>query len=261
MRRLKKTELIFLGTTACIFDKDDDTPSFLINESYLVDTGWALVNNLVRYGIDPLQIQYLFFTHMHHDHYLALPQLLFYFLQCGGKLEQLTIVGPAKDVERIVAYAMQFIEAKACWDTPGPKVIALKEKEALETEDMRFETCRSVHGVEGFCYRITDRVTGKVICYTGDTARNEELIRHFAGCDLLIHEISLGLSDKSRESERKSGHSTVQEAVELANRVGAKQLFFVHNSKAFKQQFLEYADLHLKGKRAVWPDNGIPYEL
>lgn len=261
MRRLKNTELIFLGTTACLFDKDDDTPSFLINGKYLIDTGWALVNNLIRYGIDPFRIRYLFFTHMHHDHYLALPQLLFYFLQCGGRLEQLTIVGPAKDVERIVAYAMQFIEAKVCWNTQGPKVIPLKERDALETEDMIFETCRSIHGVEGLCYRITDKVTGKVICYTGDTARNEMLIRHFAKCDLLIHEVSLGLSDKSRDSEIKSGHSTVQEAVALANCVGAGQLFFVHNSKAFQAQFLEYADLHLTEGKAVWPENGIPYEV
>ena len=74
---MNDTNIMFLGTTACIFDKNDDTPSFLINKKYLFDTGFALVNNLVNNDIDPLSIKYLFFTHMHHDHYISLPSFLF----------------------------------------------------------------------------------------------------------------------------------------------------------------------------------------
>ena len=106
---MSDTNIMFLGTTACIFDKNDDDPCFLINKKYLFDTGFALVNNLVNNDVEPLDIKYLFFTHMHHDHYISLPAFLFYYIQKGGNLSELKIIGPANDVRRIVKKAMDFL--------------------------------------------------------------------------------------------------------------------------------------------------------
>ena len=152
---MNDTNIMFLGTTACIFDKNDDTPSFLINKKYLFDTGFALVNNLVNNDIDPLSIKYLFFTHMHHDHYISLPSFLFYYMQKGGDVKKLKIIGPAKDVRRIVEKAMSFSESKS-WENKTPQIIELEPGEIFETDDTTFETCESIHGVQGICYRITD---------------------------------------------------------------------------------------------------------
>ena len=129
----------FFGTTACIFDKNEDNPCFLVNGKYLFDTGFALVNNLLNNDINPVDIKYLFFTHMHHDHYISLPAFLFYYLQTGSKLEELTIAGPSDDVSRIVDKAMDFIEGKKFWQTEGPKVVELNCGDSFETEDMIFE--------------------------------------------------------------------------------------------------------------------------
>lgn len=258
---MRETEVLFLGTTACLFDRDEDAPSFLVNGKYLFDTGWSLVSNLINNSIDPFHIKYLFFSHMHHDHYMGLPQLLFYILQKGGRLEGLHLIGPAKDVERITGYAMEFLEADKFWNTKGPKVVPLQEKDMVETEDMIFETCRAVHGVEGFCYRITDKGTDKVICYTGDTGYNEQLIQHFRDCDLLIHEVSLGLSDKRKEEEINAGHSTIHEAVSLANCVGAKKLLLVHHSKKGQEEMMAYVKEYFKGEAAGFPERGKRYQI
>jgi ribonuclease BN (tRNA processing enzyme) len=72
------TRVTFLGATSAVPDAGCDTASFVINDRILVDTGWSVVGNLRNLGIDPNQIDTLIFTHMHHDHYLSLPSLLFY---------------------------------------------------------------------------------------------------------------------------------------------------------------------------------------
>ena len=73
-----KTTVTFLGTSAVVPGAGHDTASFLINGKYLVDTGWYATIKMRGYGFDPMQLEYLFFTHCHHDHYIGLPQLLFY---------------------------------------------------------------------------------------------------------------------------------------------------------------------------------------
>lgn len=254
---MSDTNIMFLGTTACIFDKNDDDPCFLINKKYLFDTGFALVNNLVNNDVEPLDIKYLFFTHMHHDHYISLPAFLFYYIQKGGNLSELKIIGPANDVRRIVKKAMDFLEFKKP-ESEWVQVIELEPDETYETEDMIFETCNSVHGVQGLCYRITDKNTKAVICATGDTQLNANLNTFFKGCDLLVHEISLGFEENPLV---RHGHSTVYEAVDLANDVGAKQLFFVHNSRKISEDVIKYADAKFKGKVALWPEIGVYYKV
>lgn len=254
---MEETNIMFLGTTACIFDKNDDDPCFLINKKYLFDTGFALVNNLVNNDIDPLSVKYLFFTHMHHDHYISLPSFLFYYIQKGGNLEELKIIGPAKDVKRIVKKAMDFIETKKP-ENEWAKVIELEPGETYETEDMVFETCESIHGVQGLCYRMTDKNTKSVICATGDTQINSRLNTFFKGCDLLVHEISLGFEENPTV---RHGHSTVYEAVELANDVGAKNLFFIHNSRSIEEDVMRYAKTNFKGETALWPEVGTYYTI
>lgn len=256
---MQDTKIKFLGTTACIFDKNDDDPCFLINDKYLFDTGFAVVNNLVNNDIKPTSIKYLFFTHMHHDHYISLPALLFYFLQTGVKLEELTIIGPSDDVERIVEAAMNFVEAKKFWETESPEIVKLSGADRFETEDMIFETVASRHPVQGLCYRITDKETGKVICATGDTALNDELPEFFKEADMLIHEISMQMNVIKGGYEASNGHSTVSEAVELANKTNAKQLFFIHSPRKIEKEAVAYAEERYKGK-VFWPKIGIEYK-
>ena len=254
-------DIRFFGTTACIFDKNEDNPCFLVNGKYLFDTGFALVNNLLNNDINPVDIKYLFFTHMHHDHYISLPAFLFYYLQTGARLEELTIVGPSDDVVRIVDKAMDFIEGKKFWQTEGPKVVELNCGDSFETEDMIFETVSSLHPVQGLCYRMTDKTTGKVICATGDTAKNDLLPEFFEGCDALIHEISLGMYKNEGGYATSNGHSSVYEAVELANKTQAKQLFFVHHSRKAEADILNYAKANFAGDVCIWPDIGKVYTI
>ena len=85
------------------------------------------------------------------------------------------------------------------------------------------------------------------------------LAQLFAGCDALIHEISLGMYRNTGGYITSNGHSSVYEAVELANATGAKDLYFVHHSRDIEDEVMAYAGNNFKGENAIWPDIGKEY--
>ena len=103
-------KLVFLGTSGCIPDIGDDTASMLIDDKYLVDVGWDVVRNLRNKGVDPISVNTVFFTHMHHDHHMSLPAFLFYHLQRKHTLEHLTLVGPKEDLELVCGLSLDYLQ-------------------------------------------------------------------------------------------------------------------------------------------------------
>src|SRR5690554_3159134 len=88
------TVITILGNGAVRPSVGGESASILVNGHVLVDVGWCNVLHMRRFGIDPAGIDHLVITHFHHDHYMGLPQLL-YFL---GRGRRLTILGPAEDL-------------------------------------------------------------------------------------------------------------------------------------------------------------------
>ena len=98
----------FLSVGSCLPENEQgDTASLLVDGKIMVDTGWFALRNLMRAGAQAKDVKALFFTHMHQDHYLGLPQFLFYLMNTGVGFEQLSIYGP-EGVEGIVAQALTF---------------------------------------------------------------------------------------------------------------------------------------------------------
>src|SRR5689334_23751249 len=108
-----RTEVTFLGTDAVVPECGGDTASFVINRKIMVDTGWYGAIKMRCYGLDPMQIETLILTHCHHDHYIGLPQLLFYLTMRASERAdrpKLKIIGPAEDLELVVRLAQQFLQ-------------------------------------------------------------------------------------------------------------------------------------------------------
>ena len=167
---------------------------------------------------------------------------------------------PKNDVRRIVEKAVDFLEISKFWKNAGmPQIIEIEGGGTFETEDMLFQTVPSNHPVQGMCYRITDKNTGKVICATGDTAVNDALPEFFKNCDALIHEISWGYRENLYGSKLPSGHSTVSEAINLASEIKTKKIFFVHNSRETANQAVAEATQSVVGLEAINPIIGEKY--
>lgn len=255
-----RTTVTILGTSGAIPEVGGDSPTFLINDRYLVDTGWSVISNLRGRGIDPLQLEYVFFTHFHHDHYMSLPSLLYYFLMKGKPLQELKIVGPAEDLMLIVTRAMSFLHAERYFDAANvPTLIPLVPGDSYENGDFRIGTCPTIHPVQGLCYRFEDKQTSKVFSFTGDTAYYPPIGEHVKGSDLLIHEAALG-PIAANPDDNAYMHAGAIDAARIAEAAGVGKLLLIHAYASRTEASVAEAKQVFRGE-VEWPRDGQMYVL
>ena len=236
-----------LGSSGCKYDYGNDTASFLINNKVIVDTGWNLVENLLDLKLHPADFNIILFTHFHHDHYLALPQFLFYYINAGKSLSELKLIGPP-EINKIVKLAVDFLQVPRFFDNAGsPECIEINSGEniTLEEENLFIEASQSIHPVDGRYYKITDKISGAKIGFAGDTAYNPDESIFFKDCGLLIHECSLGGKNLG---ENLYQHSSAEEAAIVAESAGVKKLALVHCADKVRTECLNAAKNKFSGE-------------
>jgi ribonuclease Z len=223
-----------LGSSGCRYDKGNDTASFLINNKIIVDTGWNLVENILNLGLNPADFKTVLFTHFHHDHYMALPQFLFYHI-CGGKsLDEITLIGPG-DLNLAAKLALDFLQLSRFYENPGePECIMIESDGEIVLDDYKLliKAQKSIHPVDGRFYHVTDMQTGKIAGFAGDTAYDPAEIEFFKGCGLLIHECSLG---GKYSGDNNYLHASAEEAAIVAEAAGVKKLALVHYGEKLRE--------------------------
>jgi ribonuclease Z len=239
---MPETRVTFLGTAAVLPGVGEDTACFLINGGILFDTGWYAALKMQASGSTALDVEWLIFTHCHHDHYMGLPALLFFrgmSRAWGRERPPLKIVGPPSDLETVVRLSREFLQAARFPDVwQEPELFPLPPGETLETDGFRLDTRRSLHGVEGSCGRFTDRATGRVVAFTGDTGPNPSLVELAWRADLLIHEASLS---PETPDHKAVVHSRASDAARVAVEAEAVRLRLVHLGADHRQRSLEVA--------------------
>jgi ribonuclease Z len=248
------TTITFLGTSSVTPAAQHDTACFIINRRFLVDTGWNAAINMLQYGISPLDVEYLLFTHCHHDHYIGLPQLLFYvMMRKRDKPDQppLKIIGPASDVRKVVELATNLLQVERFPElSHPPEIFPLVPGESFECEAFTLDTVKSLHPVEGMAYKFTDRKTGAAFAFTGDTAFHPPIADLARGLPLLIHEASYGAKRVSPE-ENRALHSSALDAAEIAQRASVERLALIHCAEPLQAEALAAA-------RKIFPNTFFP---
>jgi ribonuclease Z len=239
---MAETRVTFLGTAAVLPGAGEDTACFLINGGILFDTGWYAALKMQASGYNPLDVEWLIFTHCHHDHYMGLPALMFFrgmSLAWGRQRPPLKIVGPPSDLEIVVRLAREFLQAgrfPGVWQEP--ELFLLPPGETLETDGFRLETRRTLHGVEGICGRFTDRASGRVVAFSGDTGPNPSMVELAWRADLLIHEASMSPDTPDHQAVV---HSRAADAARVAVEAEVARLRLVHLGADHRQRSLEVA--------------------
>ena len=261
-------EITFLGTDCWTPAPGNDASGFLINGRYLIDTGFYLTDNLKRLDIRPQDIRHVFFTHLHHDHYMALPQLLFFYCQTGTPLDALHLYGPKNNVREVVDLALAFLQAgseRRYYKTScHPIVHEIEAGEELsliaEFDDVTIEACRNNHAIDGIAFRITERATGKVLGITGDTFYAPHLPDALRNCDLLVHENTRVTSKTDYANPPANGHSSIHESMRTAMEAGAKRLAVVHFAEKHADNVLARA-AELGDIPVFYPERLKPYTV
>lgn len=220
----------FLGSASSVPDKDNDCPCFLMNDKYLVDCGYDVLAQLRKRDCDLSKIEYIFFTHMHHDHYIGLAGLLFFMLQSKQKdIGELTLIGP-ETMPEVLQRTYAFLQLdKFFLESKKPDEIVVGIGETIEIDEFIVRTDKTYHPVASRCYRFEEKSSQKVLAVTGDTAYKADMAKLFNNADAVIHDCTLGLARMHDDPKtRACGHSSIFEAISLCEEAGIPVLFPMH---------------------------------
>jgi len=245
---MQETKVVLLGTgtpNAC-YDRSGPAIAVIVNNKpYIIDCGPGIVrqaSNAYKRGIDalhPKNLDIAFLTHLHSDHTVGLPDLIFtpWVLE---REKSLSLFGP-KGTEKMTEHILKAFQVdsheringleKA--NTSGGLVnIAVIQKGIIyEDDNVKVEAIPVIHGgFEAFAFKFT--TANKTIVISGDTAYSEALIESAKGCDILVHEVFSGSRVKQRDPKWKKYHSTVHtstyELGEIANKIKPGVLVLYH---------------------------------
>lgn len=249
----KPTTVTFLGTGSVVPDPEGDTASYLINRTHLIDTGWYAAINMLRFEFTPMDLEYVFLTHCHHDHYMGLAGILFYLRMRASERPDrppIKVVGPAQDIQRVVDLARAYLQTERFPDVNCiPEVVALEPGESLDAGALRLDTTPTIHPVQSMALRFTCKRTEAAVTFSGDTAYHPPVADLALGCDLLVHECSCG-GQPGNPSDR-CGHSGAPDAARIAATAGVQRLALVHCRRSQHEEVLEAA-------RRIFADAFVP---
>lgn len=120
----------------------------------------------------------------------------------------------------------------------SPKIGDLKEGKAVEIDGKKIDPAD-----------VVEKVPGRKMVYSGDTAKCQKMIENAENADLLIHEATC---DHEMIEERK-GHTSARQAAEIAEEAGVEKLVLTHISRRYRNK----TDILLDEAREVFENTEI----
>jgi ribonuclease Z len=269
-----QTKVVLLGTGTPNADPDRSGPAVAVvvnGTAYLVDCGPGVVRRAVAAegknnipALEVTKLQKVFITHLHSDHTLGLPDLIFtpWVL---GRTEPLEAYGPrglkdmTDNIERAWAKDIDVrIHGLEQANTTGYKVQAHEVPPGVIYKDTNVTvTAFEVkHGSWDQAFGYKFQTADRIIVISGDTAPTDAIAKACDGCDVLLHEVynSRPLSDKTHPTLRyfQAFHTTAQELGTIATAAHPKLLVLYHQilEGLPEQDLLDQLKQTYKGKVA-----------
>lgn len=242
-----RTKLVMLGTGTPFADPDRFGSAVVVlvdSTPYLFDAGVGVVRRwaaALRGGvatIGPATLHRVFITHLHSDHTLGLPDLIFTTWTLGGDarppLEAYGPPGLGAMTTHLLAAWSEDIAIRTGGEGEGageaPPVVNVHEIEpgVVYRDSLVTVTAFVVHHgtvPHAFGYRI--QTPDKVIVISGDAGPPSTVAEQCKGCDILVHEGGGMLTADATEYFRRF-HTTVEELAEIANVSHPKLLVLYH---------------------------------
>jgi ribonuclease BN (tRNA processing enzyme) len=245
------TQVVMLGTGTPRPDPNRSGPAtaIVVNDTpYLIDFGPGVIRRaaaayqkgVTAFGAGVANLATAFLTHLHSDHTMGYPDLIF-TPWLMGRREPLAVYGP----KGLKAMTENILKA---WDVdlgvrtiggharPPCEVKAHEITSGVVYEDRNITvTAFPVHhgdDLDAFGFRL--ETPDRTIVLSGDTSPTQSLIDHCVGCDVLIHEAyPLSGSDSTSpawQEFRRTHHTSSKELADIANTVKPSLLVVYHHS-------------------------------
>ena len=195
-----KTELVLLGTGMPRPDPDASGPATAVvlgARVFLFDAGPGIMRRISAAKLPINGAEAVFITHLHSDHTLGYPDLIFTTWVMGRK-SPLVVFGPA-GLQNMTDHLMAAYADDIAIRTTGlerlvPQNLRVDVREiqsgvVYEHDGVRVTAFQVPHGSwkSALGYRID--TPDRAIVISGDTAPSEELVKVAKGCDVLVHEV------------------------------------------------------------------------
>ena len=157
--------------------------------TFLIDCGATSLIGMRRLGLSPNDIDTVFVTHLHGDHFGGLPWLLIDARYVSNRTRPLVVTGPQGIEERFVALAEVLYPNSSNAERDFDLVfVEYKEQAPLEVAGVTVTPFEVHHPSGAPPYALRFEVEGKVLSFTGDTGWVNALTEVAQGADLFISE-------------------------------------------------------------------------
>ena len=212
----------------------------------VVDAGLGVARGITDAGVRLTEIDAIFITHLHSDHYLELGPLL-HTAWTSGLSHGVTIHGPPGTRAYWSGFldAMSFDVSLRIADEGRPDLAALVDVVeygpglVLAKPDLTVTAMANNHPPLTHSFALRFEIAGRVIVFSGDTAPMEEMVEFARDADLLVHEAMLTAGvdaliaatpngDERLRTHILRSHTDARDAGRIAERAGAKRLALYH---------------------------------
>jgi ribonuclease BN (tRNA processing enzyme) len=271
-----KTRIVLLGTGNPGPDPDRSGPAtaIVVNDAaYLVDFGPGVVRRASAAFLDkgikalePTKLRVAFVTHLHSDHTVGYPDLIFTPWTIGRRVP-LEVYGPkglrAMTEHLLEAYRVD-IETRTNPDgnqrgfLEGHNVNAHEISPGVVYKDANVTVTAfaTKHAMESYGFRFD--TSDRSIVVSGDTNPAQETIDACRGCDVLIHEAHTPawLATRPDTFQRFAAkyHTTSTQLAELARQAKPRLLILYHYSGLSREELFDDMLTHYSGHFVIGRD-------
>jgi len=157
--------------------------------TFLIDCGATVLVGMRRLGLEPNDIDTVFVTHLHGDHFGGLPWLLIDGQYVSKRTRPLVVTGP-RGIEARFLTAAETLYPGITTAERGFDLIfrEYQEQVPLEASGVSVTPFEVKHPSGAPPYALRFTIDGKVIAFTGDTGWVDTLYQVAQGADLFISE-------------------------------------------------------------------------
>ncbi len=232
------------GNTPCVLVETKDRIGILDAGTGIRQLG----KDLIECESDRCDEMYIAFSHFHWDHIQGFP----FFLPAYDKSSKLIITAIGKgatelDLQTILGGQMKQAYFPIPMEQMGAKMRFMNvSSDEYATADFNVKTTEHNHPGGAFTYRIES--DGKSLVYSTDVEHPKELDQRVVdiarNADILIHDAQY--TPEELKYKTGWGHSSYEQAIEVAKLAGAKKLVLTHHDPDHQDNFLDEIELKCK---------------